>query len=162
MALQDQQYHKRVVLSIIFSFKPIIMLSQLVYVSNRKSNCTREEIDHILASCEKNNPSLNVTGILLYSDSKFIQLVECEARTLMNLYDKIKMDERHSNPMMISYGPIKEKSFLSWHMGTKNISKNVVEYSSKITAEDQVIFSKILNGGEENGQKVLNLLIKFF
>jgi len=138
------------------------MLSQLVYVSNCKSNCTREEIDHILASCEKNNPSLNVTGILLYSDLKFIQLVEGEARTLMNLYVKIKMDERHSNPMMISYGPIKEKSSPSWHMGTKNISTHAMECTSKNSGADKIIFNKILSGGKEDGQKVLNLLKKFF
>ncbi|MEQ9165113.1 MAG: BLUF domain-containing protein, partial [Fulvivirga sp.] len=48
------------------------MLSQLVYVSNRKPNCTEEEIEKILASCKKNNPPLNITGILLYSDKKFI------------------------------------------------------------------------------------------
>lgn len=138
------------------------MLSQLVYVSNRKSNCTQEEIDKILASCKKNNPSLEITGVLLYSDTKFIQLVEGDAKVIMSLYDKIKLDPRHSNPMMISYGTIQEKSFPSWHMGTKKIAGNEIDFKTNITNEDKTIFNNMLKGTEESGQKVLNLLKKFF
>jgi hypothetical protein len=138
------------------------MLSQLVYVSNRKANCSQEEIEKILESCKKNNPPLNITGVLLYSDIKFIQLVEGESKVIMALYDKIKLDVRHTTPMMISYSPIKEKSFPSWHMGTKEISSSQVDFKTDINTDDKTIFNNILNGKEENGQRVLNLLKKFF
>ena len=138
------------------------MLSQLVYVSNRKANCTTEEIEKILASCKQNNPPLNITGVLLYSEVKFIQLVEGDAKVIMGLYDKIKKDPRHSNVMMISYNTIKEKSFPSWHMGTRDISKTDVQFKTDISAEDKKVFTNILGGKEENGQKVLNLLKRFF
>jgi hypothetical protein len=138
------------------------MLSQLVYVSNRNTNCTTGEIEKILASCKQNNPPLNITGVLLYSEAKFIQLVEGEAKVIMSLYDKIKSDPRHSNAMMISYNPIKEKSFPSWHMGTRDISKTDVQFKTDISAEDKKVFTEILRGKEESGQKVLNLLKRFF
>jgi len=138
------------------------MLSQLVYVSNRKANCTTEEIEKILTSCKQNNPPLNITGVLLYSEVKFIQLVEGDAKVIMGLYDKIKKDPRHSNVMMISYNTIKEKSFPSWHMGTRDISKTDVQFKTDISAEDKKVFTNILGGKEENGQKVLNLLKRFF
>jgi hypothetical protein len=138
------------------------MLSQLVYVSNRKPTCTKEEIEKILASCKKNNPGLDITGVLLYSDTKFIQLVEGESKVIMNLYDKIKKDARHTNPMMISYGPIKQKTFPAWHMGTKDISNNQMDLKTDITTEEKTIFNAILSGQEANGERVLNLLKKFF
>ncbi|MTI39419.1 BLUF domain-containing protein [Fulvivirga lutimaris] len=138
------------------------MLSQLVYVSNRKQHCTEEEIEKILASCKKNNPPLNITGILLYSDKKFIQLVEGESKVIMELYDKIKKDDRHTNPMMISLSPVKEKSFPSWHMGSKKLPAGKVDYKTDITTEDKNVFESILNGKEENGERVLNMLKKFF
>lgn len=138
------------------------MLSQLVYVSNRKPNCTEEEIEKILASCKKNNPPLIITGILLYSDKKFIQLVEGESKVIMELYDKIKKDDRHANPMMISLNPIKEKSFPSWHMGSKKLPESKVDFKTEITAEDKGVFESILSGKEENGERVLNMLKKFF
>lgn len=138
------------------------MLSQLVYVSNRKSTCTAEEIEKILASCKKNNPALNITGVLLYSDTKFIQLVEGDAKVITTLYDKIKLDARHSNPMMLSYGPIKEKSFPSWHMGSKKMASNDVDFKTDISTEDRAIFNNLLNGMEADGQRILNILKKFF
>jgi hypothetical protein len=138
------------------------MLSQLIYVSNRKPTCTQEEIDNILASCKKNNPPLNITGVLLYSDTKFIQLVEGESKVIMSLYDKIKLDTRHSNSIMISYGMIPEKSFPSWHMGSKKLSGSDVDFKTDISAEDKTIFDQILSGKEESGQRVLNILKKFF
>lgn len=138
------------------------MLSQLTYVSNRNSNCTDAEIEKILASCKKNNPHLEITGILLYSDSKFIQMVEGESKVILGLYDKIKTDKRHSNCMMISYGAIAEKSFPSWHMGARKLASNEVDFKTDITKEDKDLFSNILNGKEANDSKVLTLLKKFF
>ena len=138
------------------------MLLQLVYVSNRKSNCPQEEIDKILNSCEENNPRLNVTGVLLYTDQKFIQLVEGDARVITDLYDKIKDDSRHSNTMMISLGPIKEKSIPCWNMASRSISGSRFDYISTITDTDKIVFDKILNGESENGERVLDILKKFF
>ncbi len=138
------------------------MLTQLVYVSTRQSNCTSAEIEKILMSCEKNNPSLEITGVLLYSDTKFIQLVEGESKVIMELYDKIKLDSRHKNVMMISYGPLKEKSFPSWHMGARQIKGSEIDFKTGISAEDKIVFDNILSGREENGAKVLDLLKRFF
>jgi Sensors of blue-light using FAD len=138
------------------------MLSQLVYVSNRKANCTPEEIEKILASCKKNNPPLNITGVLLYSDTKFIQLVEGDAKVITTLYDKIKTDPRHDKTMMISYNPIQLKSFPSWHMGARKIAGSEIDFKTDINSEDKEIFKSLLSGKEENGLKVLGLLKKFF
>ncbi len=138
------------------------MLSQLVYVSNRRPTCTSEEIEKILASCKKNNPPLNITGVLLYSDTKFIQLVEGDAKVITTLYDKIKLDSRHNSPLMLSYGPIKERSFPSWHMGSKKMAANNVDFKTDISAEDKAVFNNLLNGVEADGQRILNILKKFF
>jgi Sensors of blue-light using FAD len=138
------------------------MLSQLAYVSTRKSNCTDQEIEKILASCKKNNPPLDITGILLYSNTKFIQLVEGDFKIINELYNKIKTDHRHDNLRLISLGPIKEKAFPSWHMGARKIEGNEVDFKTEITKEDKDIFDKILSGKEESGAKVLSLLKKFF
>jgi hypothetical protein len=138
------------------------MLSQLVYTSTRKSNCSEKEIENILEACKRNNPSLSITGVLLYSDNKFIQLVEGEFKVITTLYDKIKTDPRHEDTRMISLSPIKEKSFPSWHMGAKKIVGSPVDFKTDISDEDSKIFQNLLEGKEESGVKALNLLKKFF
>jgi len=138
------------------------MLAQLSYVSNRNSVCTDAEIEKILASCKKNNPALEITGVLLYSDSKFVQMVEGDPKILNNLYDKIKLDNRHSTVIMISYGLISERSFPCWHMGARKIAGSIVDFKTDISNEDKIIFNNMLNGIEQGGAKVLGLLKRFF
>jgi hypothetical protein len=138
------------------------MLSQLVYVSNRKANCNQKEIEKILESCKKNNPPLNITGVLLYSDQKFIQLVEGEYKVINDLYDKIKTDPRHDQTRLISMGPIQAKAFPSWHMGARKIAGNEVDFKTTISATDKETFNSLLSGKREEGPKVLGLLKKFF
>ena len=138
------------------------MLAHLAYVSTRKSTCTEEEIENILGSCKKNNPPLNITGVLISSDTKFIQYVEGESNQLLSLYDKIKKDPRHEKVVMLSYSPINEKIFHSWHMGNRKLSSDGIDYLTDITSDDKVVFNKIMNGKEEDGAKVQTLLLKFF
>lgn len=138
------------------------MLSQLVYVSKRKSICTAEEIQDILAACERNNPSLGITGVLLYSDDQFIQLVEGEPDTLKGLYDKIKEDDRHENCTMISYAPASDRSFPNWHMGSKKLGEDTVNFNTQIKSDEKELFENILAGKEENSERVRKLVEKFF
>jgi hypothetical protein len=138
------------------------MLAHLAYVSVRKNNCNEEEIEKILASCKKNNPPLDITGVLLYSENKFIQYVEGESSSLMTLYDKIKKDERHEKAVMISYNAIPSRIFPSWHMGSRKIALNDIGFLTDITASDKSVFEKIMNGQGTEGTKVQSLLMKFF
>lgn len=138
------------------------MLSQLVYVSNRKTSCTSAEIEKILHSCQINNASLDITGVLLYSNTKFIQYLEGDSRELKELYDKIKGDTRHEKAMIISYGPIKSKEFPSWQMAAKEVSANQVQYRTDISPEDKKVFNHLLIGNQQTASSVLTLLKKFF
>ncbi len=138
------------------------MLSQLVYVSNRQANCSKQEIEKILGSCQTNNASLDITGVLLYSKTKFIQYLEGDSRELLGLYDKIKGDKRHEKAMIISYGPISVKQFPSWQMAAKEIAPTQVTFRTAISPEDKKVFDRLLLGQEQSASSVLNLLKKFF
>ncbi len=138
------------------------MLVQLIYVSNRNSTCTEPEIQKILNSCKKNNPGLDVTGVLLYNDKKFLQLVEGEYKTILDTFDRIKKDTRHNNCVMLSCSPIKEKSFSSWNMGSKKIN-NSLEVLTEISAEEKKYLAHLISGNEEkDGSKALQLIKKMF
>jgi len=138
------------------------MLTHLVYVSARKRNCTDEEIEKILAACRANNGPLDITGVLLYSDTRFIQYVEGKSTALTSLYDKIKKDTRHEKVVMISYNPITERIFPSWQMGSLKITSDDISFITDITSQDKDVFQKIISGKEADGAKVRDLLVKFF
>jgi hypothetical protein len=138
------------------------MLTHLVYVSTRKRNCTDEEIEKILAACRTNNGPLDITGVLLYSETRFIQYVEGKSTALTSLYDKIKKDARHEKVVMISYNPITERIFPSWQMGSLKMTSDDISFITDITSQDKDVFQKIITGKEADGAKVRELLVKFF
>lgn len=138
------------------------MLAQLIYVSNRKSNCTEQEIEKILESCKKNNPGLDITGVLLYNNKVFLQLVEGEYKIIIETYDKIKKDNRHEKCVMLSCVTIKEKSFSSWNMGLKKID-NTIDVLTNISKEEKKYLEYLISGNEEkDGLKALNIIKKIF
>lgn len=136
------------------------MLSHLVYVSVRKDNCTEEEIDKILKACERNNDKLDITGVLLYSDTHFVQYLEGDYKEIMGLYDKIKGDNRHKNVVLITTGNIKERTFPSWEMGAKKINEMNVQFDTNMSPEEAERFRNILAGKEDN--EAIELMKKFF
>lgn len=138
------------------------MLSQLVYVSVRNSNCTDAEILKILAACQKNNASIDITGVLLYSKTSFIQYLEGEYKQIISLYDKIKTDNRHKNAVLVSSSPIKERIFPGWQMGSKEFTQNSITFETLITSEEKLIFDEMLMGKSQSSTLALNLIRKFF
>ena len=137
-------------------------LFHLIYSSKRLSECDDSEIEKILQSCEKNNPSKEITGILLHSDKHFVQYLEGSMKEITELYDLIKKDDRHERVVMISLGPIKERNFPSWHMGYKDIRSNTLDFNTQINSEEKSIFKSLINGQKQNENLSINVLVKFF
>ena len=137
-------------------------LFQLVYTSKRKPDCSDSEIDKILASCKKNNPAKNITGVLLYTDDMFVQYLEGGRQEILDLYDAIKEDSRHERSVMISYGPLEERTFPNWYMGAKTLAQNDIDFHTEITSEDKKLLDAVLKGEKQEGLSALNLLKKFF
>nr|WKN37531.1 BLUF domain-containing protein [Tunicatimonas sp. TK19036] len=138
------------------------MLSQLVYVSSRSEFCTDQEIQKILASCQKNNKDKDITGVLLYSLTHFVQYLEGEYSEIIHLYDKIKEDQRHKKAVMISNGPISGRVFPSWQMGAKKFDNYAIDYQSDMNGHEQETFRNILAGKNSNNAHTIAIMKKFF
>lgn len=136
-------------------------LYQLVYSSIRTPSCTEEQIQNILKSCERNNAGKNITGVLLHSENNFVQYLEGD-KDIIKLYDLIKDDTRHTRVVLLSYGPLKERVFPSWHMGYKNISRNEIELITKSTDQEQKEFNALLKNTAVAESAAIKLLTKFF
>lgn len=136
-------------------------LYQLVYKSIRNAGCDEKEIKKILDSCERNNPSKEITGVLLHSDNNFIQYLE-GSKEIIKLYDLIKEDSRHSRVVLLSYGPLKERVFPAWHMGYKNIPKEKINFLTAANNNDKKVFDSIIKGEKQTGTSAIDLLVKFF
>ena len=136
-------------------------LYQLVYTSARNAKCDENEITSIVAACQRNNPGKDITGVLLYSDNRFLQYLEGDVNEIRKLFELIQKDPRHSGVMERAFGPITERRFPSWHMGYKNVDKELA-YHTNISKADQQVFAEMIEGKSDYSDRAYRDLSLFF
>ena len=100
------------------------MVHYLVYVSYSSRPIIEEDLRHILEVSKRDNAKANITGMLLYLQGRFIQILEGPKEAIDNLYGKIIQDPRHKNPQIILEGRIVKRNFSNWNMGFKLLDLN--------------------------------------
>jgi hypothetical protein len=78
---------------------------------------TDADLKALLAECRRKNGAAGITGILLYRDGSFFQVLEGERESVEALYDKIGLDKRHTKVTKIIFEPIEARDFAEWTMG---------------------------------------------
>ena len=93
------------------------MLFQLIYVSTAVDELDDEGLVQLLTTSRRNNVRDNITGMLLYRDGHFMQVMEGEYLNVMSLYDRIRVDSRHRNVDILRAEHIWVRDFPDWTMG---------------------------------------------
>jgi Sensors of blue-light using FAD len=94
----------------------------LVYTSIASRKMSDDDLKVLLKTIRKNNEIRHITGILLYLDPFFIQVLEGEEGIVNNLFTRIKQDSRHNKVSLIYRKPIDERYFSNWTMGFSKIT----------------------------------------
>lgn len=96
-------------------------LINLIYVSRAVEELPEAELDKILASSVRHNKPQSVTGLLLYAEGSFMQVLEGDAASVEETFTRIQKDPRHTDIYVLEQGPIEARSFEHWHMGFKRL-----------------------------------------
>lgn len=99
----------------------------IAYKSNAATSMSDQELVELLMKSRNNNIRLNVTGLLIYHNGSFIQVVEGEQSVLEALIDTIAADERHTKFKIIGQGNIPERFFSHWAMGFCSADADVLK-----------------------------------
>lgn len=89
---------------------------QLTYSSVARANCNAADILDILNKSQKNNKALDITGCLVYHNDCFVQILEGSKKNIIDIYNIIKNDIRHSHVKLLWKGPSEQRVFKSWNM----------------------------------------------
>ena len=103
---------------------PVDQLVCAVYVSSAHRPLGDDELLELLQVARQNNQRSDVTGMLLYRDGNFLQVLEGPASAVDALIDKIKRDTRHHGLILMSRRGIEERQFSDWQMAFRNMSKS--------------------------------------
>jgi len=98
-----------------------LKLYTLVYVSAAREPFSKGELVQLLDTCRKNNTGSNISGMLLYKEKQFIQVLEGNQKDVVELHKRIAEDYRHQYVTTIYSAEIEERSFSDWSMGFKNL-----------------------------------------
>ncbi len=132
-------------------------LYHLVYVSSALPGLSHEQIQELVnTSCEKNT-ALNISGLLIYVEGNFLQVLEGEKSKVLSLYENIKQDSRHTNVIRILSEPAEERFFPDWSMAFKNLE--VGELHSRCNHRSLLEIAEIR---DESARDKVHILIRSF
>ena len=97
------------------------MLHSLLYVSSATTPFSSAQLEDLLRVARANNMRLDITGMLLYKDGNFMQVLEGEAAAVKALFAKIAVDPRHSGAIVLLDGPTPVRAFSEWSMGFRDL-----------------------------------------
>jgi hypothetical protein len=130
-----------------------------VYVSSAVELFSPEQLESLLKVSRENNQRLNLTGMLLYKDGNFMQLLEGPKAAVTQLMTKIHQDPRHHGMMTLLQQERDQREFPEWSMGFKQIDS-----SEKLDIPGYSNFMNLPLTSEqfvENPSKMLGLMLNF-
>jgi len=97
---------------------------QTTYISTPTRPMTTDDLMDILNNARLNNVGMGVSGMLLYTGSEFIQILEGDEKVVEELLDTIKKDPRHRDFRIIEKKKITHREYAEWTMGFKRIDRD--------------------------------------
>jgi hypothetical protein len=88
----------------------------ITYVSSAVFPFNEKTFLDLVSQCQRNNERLGITGILVYSDGNFIQVIEGADLVTHALYDRIELDVRHRAVTPVAQTLIDAREFQGWSM----------------------------------------------
>lgn len=89
---------------------------QLIYFSTAASAIGQSDIDAILTASWRDNAEAGITGLLLFMNGVFAQVLEGDPAVVEALYARILADPRHRDAEVLSDKTITVRSFDDWSM----------------------------------------------
>jgi len=92
-------------------------IEQLVYISRSSQPLTSPlDVADILEQASRNNPFLDLTGVLTWSGDTFVQLLEGPSEALDVIMARLLFDPRHSDIDILARELVFERTFPEWSL----------------------------------------------
>ncbi|WP_419418922.1 BLUF domain-containing protein [Legionella sp. D16C41] len=99
-------------------------LVHLIYTSRATEKFSNTMLINLLNQSRANNYKAQITGILLYTEDSFFQIIEGWETAVKLLIEKLNKDSRHINITQIIYENILKRTFSEWSMGFVKLEKD--------------------------------------
>jgi hypothetical protein len=90
---------------------------QLCYASTATREMPRQALFDLLTEARRYNTKAGITGLLLYQNGQFLQVLEGEADPVRALFKRICNDKRHTRIALLFEELVSERQYPDWSMG---------------------------------------------
>ena len=97
-------------------------LFRMAYVSTASKLFDPAELCEMLKEANERNKKTGITGMLLYKDGQFMQVLEGDAEAVTATFSRISKDSRHHGIMVLVKGAVQERRFPNWSMAFRDLS----------------------------------------
>ncbi len=95
---------------------------QVSYVSTATANMSSTALSALLDQSTNNNAAAGITGMLLYGNGTFLQLLEGDEPAVDALLLRILRDPRHHGARILHRRAVTERQYPGWNMGFQQVS----------------------------------------
>ncbi len=100
---------------------PLSAHFQIGYVSTESYAMTPKDLIALLEVSRKNNAQRDITGLLLYRETAFFQVLEGTEAQVKAAFEAISKDRRHHTVDVLFEGNTTNREFADWRMGFLNL-----------------------------------------
>lgn len=104
----------------IFVLTTDTQMQRLIYTSMARRQMSQRDIDRILMTSRLYNEMTGITGLLVYHEKRFLQVLEGPIGELDKVYDRIRRDWRHKHCRLLLKETIIARAFDQWEMAYRN------------------------------------------
>jgi len=132
----------------------------LIYVSAATRRLDEAQLSDILTVSRASNAEREVTGLLLYKDGRFMQMLEGEERTVRELLDTITRDPRHYSVATLLEGALEARMFPDWPMGFRTLDGGAADVPGYAEFQNTPLSEDEFAAQTQRGLRLLRLFQK--
>ncbi|MEY4358351.1 MAG: hypothetical protein RL469_1677, partial [Pseudomonadota bacterium] len=100
---------------------------RLTYLSQESAVLSADALLALVTQCHRNNPAKGLTGMLLYGNGTFLQVIEGDEAAVDRLMAVIERDSRHTNVKIVRRESVTSRQYSDWSMGFERVTDRTLQ-----------------------------------
>lgn len=125
------------------------MIKTICYISDASKDESLENLNILYKKAKANNQKNNITGVLIYKNKNFLQVLEGEEDQVNKTYSRITQDPRHKNLFKVIDTALEQRIFDDYHFGftlvnNKKSLQNLYDYLEWLRNANSTSINKVV------------------
>ncbi|HVO52244.1 MAG TPA: BLUF domain-containing protein [Thermoanaerobaculia bacterium] len=130
---------------------------RIMYSSEAAAGLATPELEAMLAESRIRNKAHGISGVLVFVDGAFLQILEGEKNDVLDLMARIESDPRHHDIKVFSEGEVDERAFSSWSMAY--LSPSAGDVAKWAELEGATTIGSVLEGIESQPGRLPGMVV---